>query len=277
MRGVPDMALLNCNFCSSVLGKNTCLTVLLPERRHQPRKKERKDFPVLYALHGHGQDHTNWQRDGFLEHLLKERDAIVVMPDAARSFYTDGVHGYDYFTYLTEELPIIVHNYFPASGRREDTFIAGISMGGYGALKAAFLRPDLYAAVAALSPAADPYASMDNTPQGMFSCKDLRENIENLFGSAERYYASADYLPNAFGALVKSGKPVPRIYQCCGKQDFLYGGNLELRDRFRAAGVDAVFEDGEGMHTWDYWNRVMPNVLRHFGLLEEERSASSLG
>jgi S-formylglutathione hydrolase FrmB len=135
------MALLQCNFCSSVLGQNTNMIVLLPERRHVPRKREDKKYPVLYALHGHGQDHTNWQRDGYLEHLLKEEDVIVVMPHGGRSFYTNAKYGHEYFSFLTEELPIIIANYFPASTKRENTFIAGISMGGYGAMKARFCGP----------------------------------------------------------------------------------------------------------------------------------------
>ena len=272
------MALLNCNFCSSVLGKNTSLTVLLPERRHQPRVVEDKKFPVLYALHGLGQDHTNWQRDGFLEHLLKEEDVIVVMPDCERSFYTDSKYGYQYFTYLTEELPLIVGNYFPASRRREDTYIAGISMGGYGALKAAFWRPDLYAAVASLSAAVDPWKATNATPAGMYSCTDFVDNIRNIFGDEQTFHNSENDLFRSFDKMKKSGAPMPRIFMCCGEQDFMYELNKQLYAHIKETGVSAEFAAGNGIHSWDYWNKIMPMTLEKLGLLKERKiGASSLG
>jgi S-formylglutathione hydrolase FrmB len=254
------------------------MTVLLPERRHVPRKREDKKYPVLYALHGHGQDHTNWQRDGYLEHLLKEKDVIVVMPHGGRSFYTDAKYGHEYFSFLTEELPIIIANYFPASTKREDTFIAGISMGGYGAMKAALLRPDLYSAVASLSGGFNPYSIVKKTPQGMFSCRDMDQNIDNIFGGADAFYASENYLPNAFDKLKNSGKPIPKMYMCCGKQDFVYEANIEFRNHILKSGTDLVYEEEDGQHTWDFWNMMMPRVLKFFGLLDSPNtSASSLG
>lgn len=274
------MALLNCNFCSTVLGQNSPITVLLPEQRHQVRRREDKKYPVLYALHGHGQDNTNWQRDGYLEHLLKEKDVMVVMPNGGRSFYTDAKYGHEYFTYLTEELPIIVANYFPASTKREDTYIAGISMGGYGALKAALWRPDLYAGAAILSGGLNPYGTRSKTPKGMFNCNDMNQNIDNIFGGEDEYYASLNNPMNAFDALVESGKPIPKLYLCCGKQDFVYDTNQAFLQHVKNSGadVDLVYEERDGDHTWDFWNMMMPSVLGNLGLLEDRAiSASSLG
>jgi S-formylglutathione hydrolase FrmB len=254
------------------------MIVLLPERRHVPRRREDKKYPVLYALHGHGQDHTNWQRDGYLEHLLKEEDVIVVMPHGGRSFYTNAKYGHEYFSFLTEELPIIIANYFPISTKREDTFIAGISMGGYGAMKAALLRPDLYSAVASLSGGLNPYSIVKNTPHAMFSCRDLHQNIDNIFGGPDAFYASENYLPNAFDKLKASDKPIPKIYMCCGKQDFVYEENIKFCNHVLESGTDLVFEEGDGQHTWDFWNNMMPRALKFLGFLKSPTtSASSLG
>ena len=259
------MALLNCEFCSHVLGMDTQLTVILPEHRHQPRKPENKKYPVIYALHGLGRDHTTWLRGGQLDYLLENQDVIAVIPNGAKSFYTDGKYGYEYFTYLTEELPTIVGNYFPASTKREDTFIAGISMGGYGALHAAFLRPDLYCAVAALSAGCDPFSTLTKLPQNMYSCRDFEQNKINLFGTAEEFHASIQHLPNAMQACLDSGRKLPRIFMACGRQDFAFAMNEQFRNQAISMGAEITWHEEDGLHDWNFWNRILPKMLDFFG------------
>lgn len=260
------MALLNCNFCSSVLGMDTQVTVILPEHRHQPRKAEEKKYPVIYALHGLGRDHTNWLRGGQLDYHMENREAIVIMPDCAKSFYVDGKYGYDYFTYLTEELPLIVANYFPASTKREDTYIAGISMGGYGALHAAFRRPDLYGAVATFSAACDPYSIPTESLVNTYFCRDSLQNIDNMFGNADVFHASVDHLPNALKACLRSGQPIPRIFMTCGRQDLAFPMNEQFRDQAMEMGAVVEWHEDDGIHDWAFWNKVLPNMLEFFGL-----------
>lgn len=271
------MAFIQANFCSAVLGKNTSINFFLPERRHRPRTAQDIKYPVLYALHGLGQDHTNWLRDGYIEHLLKEEDVIVVMPDCEKSFYTDAVHGYQFFTYLTEELPLIVGNYFSASRKREDTCIAGISMGGYGALKAALLRPDLYRQVFALSPSVQPYDAIGSTPKGMYSCTDFEANFDNIFGSEEAFMQSPNNLHNAMEHFLKTPYTDMQFGICCGRQDFLYPVNRDFISTMQCAGMNVDFFDGNGEHNWDYWNKAMPAVLHKLGLLTSAPGVSSLG
>ena len=167
------MALLNVDFHSYYLGMDSPLTVLLPEKRgRKPEAAPDKKYPVLYLLHGHADDNTAWIRKSDLELLVRDHDVIVVMPSAHRSFYTNGKYGHLYFDYITKELPIVVSNFFPASTRREDTFIGGLSMGGYGALKAALSCPEQYAGVAAMSAANSPFEAM-KAAGTMFSVSDL--------------------------------------------------------------------------------------------------------
>ena len=137
------MAVLNLDLFSYELAMNTQATIILPERRgvkHLPRNGE--SYPVLYLLHGHGQDHTSWIRMSNIERYLANTDVIVVMPNGNRGSYVDGVNTHRYGTYLTEELPVALRNWFHISEKREDTFIAGMSMGGYGAIYAAMKHPD---------------------------------------------------------------------------------------------------------------------------------------
>ena len=106
---------------------------------------------LLYLLHGLGDDASAWQRYSSIETLAAVYGLVVVMPSAGRSFYIDQPNGQKYFTYLTEELPQYLADVFKLAPSRENTFIAGNSMGGYGAFKAALLHPELYTAAASFS------------------------------------------------------------------------------------------------------------------------------
>ena len=114
------MATATLNVYSHVLGMNTDVGLIFPERRMRPHVPlEGRKFRVLYLLHGGAQDHTSWMRSSRIEWYLRDQDVVVVMPSGHRGFYTDGKHTHRYFTYLTEELPVIIKNWFAVSGRRE--------------------------------------------------------------------------------------------------------------------------------------------------------------
>ncbi len=110
---------------------------------------------MLYLLHGLSDDSSAWLRYTSIERYAAPLGLAVVLPQVQRSFYSDEVHGARYWTFLSEELPSVVQSFFRVSARREDTFVAGLSMGGYGALKWALHHPDRFAAAASLSGALD--------------------------------------------------------------------------------------------------------------------------
>jgi putative tributyrin esterase len=144
------VTLLQIDHVSEKVGVNLPLNVILPHDIAQGGRalEERK---VLYLLHGLSDDASAWQRYTNIEILAQRHGLVVVMPSAGRSFYTDMANGQAYFSYITEELPAWLAASFRIGTAREQTFIAGVSMGGYGAFKAAFLRPDLFAAACSLS------------------------------------------------------------------------------------------------------------------------------
>ncbi len=106
---------------------------------------------VLYLLHGLSDDASAWQRYTAIETVANEYGLVVVMPSVGRSFYTDQPNGQHYFSYLMEELPQYLSDVFDLAPKREDTLIAGVSMGGYGAVKAALLYPERFFAAASFS------------------------------------------------------------------------------------------------------------------------------
>src|SRR4051794_11845719 len=156
------MALLRCDFVSDVLEVGTSMTVLLPQAGEGQigvtgaRPDPEAGFPVLYLLHGLSDDSTAWLRYSSIERYAAELGLAVVMPQVQRSFYADEEHGGSYWTFLSEELPGIVGSFFGVSQRREDTFVAGLSMGGGGAPEWGPPEPPRVAAAPSPSPAPGP-------------------------------------------------------------------------------------------------------------------------
>ena len=244
------MALLNVDFYSYYLGMDSPLTVLLPEKRgRKPEASPDKKYPVLYLLHGHADDNTAWIRKSDLELLVRDHDLIVVMPSAHRSFYTNGRYGHLYFDYITKELPVIVGNFFPASARREDTYIGGLSMGGYGALKAA---------------------------GPMFSVPDFMDNVYRIFGDEAEYKGSKEDLEYLAKQAASSAGSGLKIYHSCGKQDPLYGLNVEFKQfmETECPELDYHYCECDGSHNWGFWNPQLKCILEYFGLIPASQDKS---
>jgi len=253
------MAFIQCSFHSDVLGMASSMNVILPQeattRIGMAGGTTRTEYPVLYLLHGLSDDHTIWGRRTSIERYVAGMNLAVVMPNVHRSFYTDMKSGGRYWEYISEELPQIVKAFFPVSTRREDTFAAGLSMGGYGALKLALRCPEKFAAAASLSGATDIY--------GLWKGKDDFDKDMNLvFGSVEEFYGSENGLFKLSRDLKESGKPVPALFQACGTEDFLYGGNIKFRDHLRGLGYDLHYQESPGTHCWDFWDDNIQDILK---------------
>ncbi len=247
------MAYMQMSLYSETLGMSTEAGIVLPLNA-LPSAERGGKYPVLYLLHGLGGDHTEWTRNSAIERYAESRGLALVLPRADRSYYTDMKQGGAYFTYLSEELPGLVQRTFAISGRREDTFAAGISMGGYGAFKLAMRHPERYAAAVSLSGGLDIVRRVTG-PNGF-----LPGEADRIFGSADELRGSGEDL---FALAVKAAaaEPPPRLYQCCGTEDFLYDANRAFLDQAVSAGLNITYEEGPGGHDWDYWDRQLTRML----------------
>src|SRR5919108_3091874 len=150
------MILNEVKFFSEVLGFFTSMHVLLPQRTLADAKAKRTPkYRTLYLLHGYSDDHTAWQRWTSIERYVDGLELAVVMPAVHLSYYTDIAYGGKYWQFISEEVPAVVRDIFPLSSERKNNFVAGLSMGGYGAFKLALTHPERYAAAASLSGALD--------------------------------------------------------------------------------------------------------------------------
>jgi S-formylglutathione hydrolase FrmB len=255
------MALIHCDFFSETLGLCSSMLVILP----QPTRSQigmtgqagSGKHPTLWLLHGMSDDQTIWLRRTSIERYVSELGLAVVMPAVHRSFYTDMAHGYRYWTYISEELPEIARSFFPLSAARDENFAAGLSMGGYGAFKLGLRCPDRYAAAASLSGAVD-MARRVNVPHGS---EEWQQEMRLIFGDLDSMAGSDNDLLHLAQQIASTRGPRPRLYQCCGTEDFLYEGNIRFRDEVRAMGLDLTYEEGPGTHEWGYWDRQIQRVL----------------
>ncbi|MFG3706216.1 alpha/beta hydrolase [Micromonospora sp. NPDC047670] len=251
------MALMRCDFYSEVLGLSTSMTVLLPQQTSSQigmsGSAPQGDPPVLYLLHGLSDDDTTWLRRTSIERYVAPLGLAVVMPQVARSFYADEEHGNRYWTFLSTELPRLCHEFFRLSARREDTFVAGLSMGGYGALKWALRDPGRFAAAASLSGALD-VAARHHHPTAPLDAGVWH----TVFGG--RTVAGSD--DDTLALLDRAaGADLPALYVACGTEDFLYEDNLTFVAAARERGVPLTVDFSPGAHDWAYWDAKIQDVL----------------
>ncbi|MBB6693881.1 esterase family protein [Cohnella xylanilytica] len=257
------MALITCRFFSETLGMSTSMTVILPQQTASQigmaGRSGSGKFPTLYLLHGLSDDDTIWTRRTSIERYVAPLGLAVVMPNVHKSFYTDMEHGDAYWTFLSEELPAVARSFFPLSDEREHNYVAGLSMGGYGAFKWALRHPDRFAAAASLSGALDIAARIEKekgtwigrATDLIFGNKDVRGTENDLFRLLE----------DARGV----EGPKPALYQLCGTEDFLYEDNLSFKKACEESGYpDYAYEEGPGDHSWEYWDENIQKVLARF-------------
>jgi len=244
------MAILHVDFFSRALNRNARMDVILPDAKSSAVRP----WKTLYLLHGMTDDCTAWQRWTSIERYAEEQGIAVIMPDARLSWYTDTAAGERYFSFVSEELIAISRRMFPAlSHQREDTFIAGLSMGGYGALKCALKKPETFRKAASLSGALDAcgVTRLDPPLGDQAYWEDIFGPIDQIRGSENDLFAAAE--------ACKENRP--EIFMWCGTEDFLYGMNIEMRDHLTKLGYELLYSEGHGDHSWKYWDREIQNVL----------------
>lgn len=261
------MALIHVNFFSEALGMCVSCDVVLPQRATRQigmAAATRGDrHPTLWLLHGASDDQTIWQRRTSIERYAAALGLAVVMPAVGLSSYTDMAHGGAYYTYVAKELPRIMRSMFPLSDRREDNFIAGLSMGGAGCMKIGLNNPENYAAIGCFS------AGAQNRIAPMQP--DRMERMIMTYGTSDYKALEGTINDPLFAArtILEKGLPCPRIFHSIGSSDFLLDSARDTRDFFTSLPgnpFDYVYEEHPGAHTWEYWDEHIQDFLKYLGL-----------
>ena len=249
------MALIPIQFLSQALGRQCTAQVVVPQRQTGgeigiANNATAEKYKTLLLLHGLSDDYSIWARRTSIERYATERGIAVVMPSADRSFYTDTASGDAYYTYISQEVLKIAREFLPLSDKREDNFIAGNSMGGYGAMKIALKNPDKFSAAVGLSSVADVDSFMrvysPNLKKGIFGDVDKVPDSEDLF------------------ALTTAGEKnsvKPRLYMIEGLGDFMLEENRRLQAHIKTLDYDFTYEEYEGVHNWNFWDTYIQKAL----------------
>ena len=254
---------------SETLNMDTTIGVILPHdcRFHRgmesmtdgrtPRRRPR----TLILLHGLT---DNWSAWGYRTRIMsyaEAHDVAVVMPEVQRSFYQDMVYGESYFTYVSEELPKLAAEMFNVSAEPEDLMVAGLSMGGYGALRCGLAAPGRYRAIGAFSSAISLDGFLLDIPERK-ETKGMDRLVRGMFGEHPALPEDSRIQSLAERA-AKAGMATP-IFMTCGAEDPLYPDSEAFFDQARTLGLNVTFESWPGVHEWGFWDRSIALFLERF-------------
>ena len=257
------MAIIEVNFISKCLMRTVTFNAIIPVDKFGPQAEnaEQKPLKTLYLLHGIFGNYTDWVNGTRIQAWAEANDLAVIMPSGENRFYLDDEKsGELYGEFIGKELVEFTRKLFPLSDKREDTFIAGLSMGGYGAIRNGLKYAENFGCVIGLSAALvhDTWKDADNSAP-IFTFR--RNYHEAIFGEYDKVKGS-DKDPKALLLKLKEeGRPVPKMYLCCGTEDGLVTANRDFRDFLNENGVDLTYVEGPGKHDWVFWDTYIKKVL----------------
>ncbi len=269
------MALFQCSFFSKSLMRTVPIQVVLPTDKQLPNGEPPKGpFKTLYLLHGIFGDQTDWVCGTHVQSWAQDRNLAVVMPAGDNSFYVDQPKASAYYgRFIGQELVDFTRRTFPLSDKRKDTFIGGLSMGGFGAIVNGLQNPGTFGAVCALSSALILDSMMTHTEYTDFLMTN-KGYYESVFGDLSQVRGGV----NDYDALAEKVAPLaekPRFYMACGTEDGLITVNRQFRDHLVKLGYDVTYVESPGIHDWYFWDEYILKVLEWLPLGESQQGVSS--
>ena len=258
---------------SSCMKMTTRINVIVPDLSGDCDPLQTDELYVMYLLHGLTANGDEWPRFTNLEYLAKKYNVAFVMPDVDRSFYTDMRNGIRYFEYVSRELPEFIGRWFRLPTDREHTFVAGESMGGYGACKVGFTYPERFGGIATLSGALDLPGFGRMCADGTFPDMPLGE-FELMFGAGVPVPPEADVFALLEKAAELPEECRPLLCQFCGTEDFLLETNRRFDARATELGYDHLYMEWPGDHEWKFWQVAIQRALQY--LIGFDREATPI-
>ena len=247
---------------SNMLHSSFCFVLPNDVEMEEVRDLRHYDRPTktLILLHGLTGTDTDWLYGGVAQQVAIQYNLAVFMPTTGNTFYLDrGYPGGNHCTFIGKEFPDYIRSTFGFCNRREDTIIAGLSMGGFGAIHTALAYPDTFSSCIALSSAVVQYE---------YAVKGDRTNaviseamVQDIFGNAEDLITSDKNPEVLFRKCKDQGKDIPKIYLAIGTEDTLYDHNQKFKAFLEKEKADFRYEDGPGKHDWFFWNEYLPRGL----------------
>lgn len=251
------MARFHYTFGSTSLKLRTDVNVFLPDRL--PENAESSDLPVVYLLHGLSGSRDDWMLNTALPRYADEYKVIVVCPEGQRGFYLDLPNGPAWFTYITEELPSLLGQWLKIGQKREQTYIAGDSMGAYGATRIAAVRADQYKGLASFSgPLSIALFSVLAKEEPL-----LYAEMEKMLGTQPENIAGTDLDPEQWLASLaaESKTTIQDLCFFCGLEDPFLDMNRYFVKLAKLKGLQLKYEESPGGHAFRYWDGCLDRWL----------------
>lgn len=271
------MALIQVTFMSRSLLRTVPVQVILPVDKFMPgeERQEDKPFKTLYLLHGIFGSSIDWVAGTRIQRWAEAKNLAVVMPSGDNAFYIDQPQqGSRYGEFTGQELVEITRRMFPLSHRREDTFIAGLSMGGYGAVHNGLKYPETFGYIASFSGALHIIESLGQPGRRIIAGED------RCFGDMAEAVKS-DKNPRVQVRQLKErmtqepALKMPKLFLTCGTEDHLIEANRSFRDFCQENGVDITWYEGPGGHEWDFWDLCIKKTLDWLPLDAQQQGLNS--
>jgi S-formylglutathione hydrolase FrmB len=260
------MAFLQINFYSKALKKLVNFNAVIPiDAVGIPGMMEdasEKPMKALYLLHGYSGSHYDWISGSKIQELSIKHNIAVFMPSGENSFYLDDTDkGELYAEYVGKELVEFTRKMFQLSDKREDTFIGGLSMGGYGAIRNGLKYADTFSRIIALSSALITY-NIAGIEEGYKDPVADYKYYTRVFGDLNKLLGSDKDPEILLHNLKESGFNIPKIYMACGTEDFLLNENRKYHNFLDSEKIDHTYIEGPGIHNWDFWNEYIEKALQ---------------
>lgn len=260
------MALIQTDFYSKSLSKVCNFNVVIPNDI-MPEMVIGNEFysrgmKTLYLLHGYSGNGKDWLLGSNVQEMAMKYNLAIIMPCGDNSFYLDGKGtGKAYCRFVGDELIEYTRKTFGISDKKEDTFIGGLSMGGFGALHTGLFYPDTFHKIIALSSA----LIIHNIEHMKEDAKDEIADYyyySSVFGDLDHLESSINNPEYLIRRLKKEGKAIPQIYMACGSEDFLIEPNRAFHSFLQQEKVDVQYFESEGIHDWTFWNQYLEPSIK---------------
>lgn len=273
------MSIVEVTFPSYTLRRSVTFKALIPnEGGYTPGKagefsKEKRK--TLYLLHGYTGDCNDYIMNSNISFLAGINNLAVIFPSGENSFYLEDIDkGEDFSRFIGEELVAYTRSLFRLSEDREDTYIGGFSMGGYGAMINGLRYPETFSKIISLSGA---YIALNIADAGVYLPDGVSDEKyqRRIFGEAEQLRNSNKDPRFCLENLKAAGTQIPDIYLVCGAEDFLIESNRKLHRFLIEQEIAHLYKEGEGVHNWVYWNKHLElSVQWLLGKEESEQDKS---
>lgn len=255
------MAQFQVDFFSNALARSTCFQLVLPNDSPSfmtdGNDNYKRKMKTLFLLHGYSGSSKDWLYGSSAQDMAGKYNVAIVMPTGENSFYLDGKGtGKAYCRFVGQELVEYLRKTFNIAMDKEETFIGGLSMGGFGAIHTGLYYPETFGKIVALSSALIIHNIKNKTEEFKDGIADY-DYYASVFGDLDKLEASVNNPEQLIRTLKEEKKSIPAIYMACGTEDFLIKENRAFNQFLKDEGVAVEYIESPGNHNWDFWNHYL--------------------